>query len=83
MDSGFRRNDEGGRSSYPSAEGCRATRERVIPAALMLDALIWYIAVQVLGILALPTAFVLFRRLPDRGFTLAKPAAMVFFSYIL
>ena len=49
----------------------------------MLDALIWYIAVQVLGILALPAAFVLFRRLPDRGFTLAKPAAMVFFSYIL
>ena len=49
----------------------------------MLDALIWYIAVQVLGILALPAAFVLFRRLPDRGFTLAKPAAMVFFSYVL
>ncbi|MCH7736511.1 MAG: hypothetical protein IH872_03815 [Chloroflexi bacterium] len=49
----------------------------------MLDALSWYIAVQALGILALPAAFVLFRRLPDRGFTLAKPAAMVFFSYVL
>ena len=33
--------------------------------------------------MALPAAFVLFRRLPDRGFTLAMPAAMVFFSYIL
>ena len=49
----------------------------------MLDALSWYIAIQALGILALPAAFVLFRRLPDRGFTLAKPAAMVFFSYVL
>ena len=49
----------------------------------MLDALSWYVAVQVLGVLALPASFVLFRRLPDRGFTLAKPAAMVFFSYIL
>ena len=36
-----------------------------------------------MGVLALPAAFVLFRRLPDRGFTLAMPAAMVFFSYIL
>ncbi len=49
----------------------------------MLEALNWYIAIQALGILALPAAFVLFRRLPDRGFTLAKPAAMVFFSYVL
>ena len=49
----------------------------------MLDALSWYIAIQVLGLLAFPAAFVLFRRLPDRGFTLVKPAALVFFSYIL
>jgi YYY domain-containing protein len=49
----------------------------------MLDALSWYIAIQALGLLALPAAFVLFSRLPDRGSTLAKPAAMVFFSYIL
>jgi YYY domain-containing protein len=49
----------------------------------MLDVVSWYIAIQALGILAFPAAFVLFRRLPDRGFTLAKPAAMVFFAYIL
>ena len=49
----------------------------------MLDVVSWYIAVQVLGILAFPAAFVLFKRLPDRGFTLAKPAGMVFFAYIL
>ena len=49
----------------------------------MLEALGWFIAIEALGIVALPAAFVLFRRLPDRGFTLAKPAAMVFFSYVL
>ncbi|MQG11067.1 MAG: hypothetical protein FI716_06150 [SAR202 cluster bacterium] len=49
----------------------------------MLDVVSWYIAIQTLGILAFPAAFVLFRRLPDRGFTLAKPAGMVFFAYIL
>ena len=49
----------------------------------MLDALSWYIAVQILGFLAFPAGFLLFKRLPDRGFTLAKPAAMVFFSYVL
>ena len=48
----------------------------------MLDALSWYIAVQILGFLAFPAGFLLSKRLPDRGFTLAKPAAMVFFSYV-
>jgi len=49
----------------------------------MLDALLWYIAIQFLGLLAFPAAFSLFHRLPDRGFTLVKPAALVFFSYVL
>ena len=49
----------------------------------MLDALSWYMAVQILGFLAFPAGFLLFKHLPDRGFTLAKPAAMVFFSYVL
>ena len=49
----------------------------------MLDALSWYLFIQVLGLLAFPIVFVVFRRLPDRGFTLIKPAALVFFSYIL
>ena len=49
----------------------------------MLDALSWYIAVQILGFLAFPAGFLLSKRLPDRGFTLVKPAAMVFFSYVL
>ena len=41
------------------------------------------IGVALLGILALPLCFVLFRRLPDRGITLAKPLALVLFSYVL
>ena len=49
----------------------------------MLDTLSWYIAVQILGFLAFPAGFLLSKRLPDRGFTVAKPAAMVFFSYVL
>ena len=49
----------------------------------MLDALSWFFAIEALGLLAFPVAFALFRHLPDRGYTLAKPAALVFFSYIL
>ncbi len=49
----------------------------------MLDALTWLLTVELLGILALPLCFVLFRRLPDRGITLAKPLALVLLAYAL
>ena len=49
----------------------------------MVDLLLWLLAVEFLGLLALPLAFVLFRRLPDRGFSLAKPMALILFSYVL
>ena len=49
----------------------------------MVDTLTWLLAVELLGILAFPLCFVLFRRLPDRGITLAKPLALVLFSYLL
>ena len=49
----------------------------------MVDALTWFLAVEVLGLLVLPVVFVLFRQLPDRGYTLAKPASLVLFSYVL
>ena len=49
----------------------------------MIDILSWLLAVELLGILALPICLVLFRRLPDRGITLAKPLALVLFSYVL
>ncbi|MDP6549254.1 MAG: DUF2298 domain-containing protein [Dehalococcoidia bacterium] len=49
----------------------------------MVDALTWLLAIELLGFLAFPVAFVLFRRLPDRGFTLTKPLALAAFSYVL
>ena len=49
----------------------------------MYDALIWLLAIEVLGLIALPLAFILFRRLPDRGLTLSKPLALLLSSYIL
>ncbi len=49
----------------------------------MADALTWLLAIELLGILALPLCFVLFQRLPDRGITLAKPLALVLLSYVL
>ena len=49
----------------------------------MIDAFIWFLSIELLGLLALPLAFVLFPRLPDRGFTLAKPLALILSSYLL
>ena len=47
----------------------------------MVEPLQWYLSVQVLGVLAFPLAFALFSRLPDRGYTFAKPLALVLVSY--
>ena len=40
-------------------------------------------AIEFLGLLALPFAFVLFHRLPDRGLTWVKPLSLLLFSYVL
>ena len=49
----------------------------------MLDILVWFIAIETLGMLAFPLAFLLFSRLPDRGYTFAKPLALILVSYAL
>ena len=49
----------------------------------MVDALTWLLTVELLGVLALPLCFVLFRRLPDRGITFAKPMVLVMLAYVL
>ena len=48
----------------------------------MADAFIWFITLEVLGAVALPWAYFLFRFLPDRGLTLAKPAALLIVCYL-
>ena len=49
----------------------------------MIDVLIWLLAIEALGLVVFPLVFVLFRRLPDRGFLLAKPLALLLASYAL
>ncbi len=47
----------------------------------MYYAVVWFVVVELLGLLALPLAFRLFHRLPDRGYTLAKPLALLLLGY--
>ena len=49
----------------------------------MVDAVLWFLTIQLLGAAALPWLFQLFRFLPDRGVTLAKPAALLVISYLV
>ena len=49
----------------------------------MYDALLWLLVVEVLGLIALPLTFSLFRRLPDRGLIFAKLLAILLSSYLL
>ncbi len=49
----------------------------------MYQALIWLLFIELIGIIVLPIVFRLFRRLPDRGVTLAKPLGLLLATYIL
>ena len=49
----------------------------------MYHAFLWLLAIELLGLVALPLAYVLFRRLPDRGLILAKPLSLLLVSYTL
>jgi YYY domain-containing protein len=46
-------------------------------------AILWWVMLQGIGWLALPLAFRLFRHLPDRGYTMAKPLGLILVSYAL
>jgi YYY domain-containing protein len=48
----------------------------------MIDALSWWLAVEVLDLAALPLGWRLFRNLPDRGYALAKPLGLLLTSYL-
>jgi YYY domain-containing protein len=49
----------------------------------MGDWLAWWLAVEVMALAALPLTFRFFSRLPDRGFSLAKPFALLLTGYAL
>ena len=49
----------------------------------MYHALIWLLVVEILGLITLPIAYSLFRRLPDRGVIFSKLLAILLSSYIL
>ena len=49
----------------------------------MVDAVLWFLTIQLLGVAALPWVIRIFGFLPDRGVTLAKPAAVLVVSYLV
>ncbi len=49
----------------------------------MIQVFIWWLAIQVIGLAALPSAYTLFRWLPDRGYTFSKILGLLLASYLL
>lgn len=49
----------------------------------MIQVLVWWLAIQVIGLAALPAAYTLFRWLPDRGYTFSKILGLLLASYLL
>ena len=49
----------------------------------MLEALAWYLVVALLGLGSLPVVTLVGRRLPDRGFALARPVGLLLVAYTL
>jgi YYY domain-containing protein len=49
----------------------------------MLYLFIWWLILQLFGLAALPTAYHLFRWLPDRGYAFAKALGLLLVSYLL
>ena len=49
----------------------------------MLDVILWYVVLQTIGLAALPVAFRLFGRLPDRGYAFARPLGLLLAAYLL
>ncbi|MGQ9502464.1 MAG: DUF2298 domain-containing protein [Anaerolineae bacterium] len=48
-----------------------------------MTTILWWILVQLFGLAALPLAFRLCSRLPDRGYTLARPLGLLLAGYLL
>lgn len=48
----------------------------------MTEAIIWLFLIELIGLAAWPLAFTVFQRLPERGFSLAKPLGLLAVSYL-
>lgn len=48
----------------------------------MSETLRWWVMMQVVALALLPLALALFRRLPDRGYTLSKPFSLLLVGYV-
>ena len=49
----------------------------------VLAVFLWWLIIEILGLIALPLTVRLFRYLPDRGYALAKPLGLLLVSYVL
>jgi YYY domain-containing protein len=49
----------------------------------ILAVFLWWLIIEILGLIALPLTVRLFRHLPDRGYALAKPLGLLLVSYVL
>ncbi|MBI2846539.1 MAG: hypothetical protein HYX82_01510 [Chloroflexi bacterium] len=49
----------------------------------MANILLWWIGVEVVGILALPITLAFLKNLPDRGYIFSKPLGLLIVSYLL
>ncbi|MBI2855602.1 MAG: hypothetical protein HYX93_02010 [Chloroflexi bacterium] len=47
----------------------------------MVNALYWLLVVELIGLIAFPLACSLFSRLPDRGYSIAKPLGLILLSW--
>jgi YYY domain-containing protein len=48
----------------------------------MLETLSWWLAVEVMGIVALPLVYAFFPKLPDRGYAFAKPFGLLVVGFV-
>lgn len=49
----------------------------------MGNIILWLLAIEFLGLITFPVAYLLFKRLPDRGFALSKILGLLLASYLL
>src|SRR5688572_1791823 len=42
----------------------------------------WWMVVEAAGLIALPLTFIIFKRLPDRGYAFAKPVGILLIGYL-